>query len=305
MAKQLKHTKKPKAGLIDAHSHPNWHGHDVSAFFANMDDFGIQKSWLLTWICPTDEYDASYHRSVSPIARANGGPISFEDCVRYKERSPDRIILGYAPDPRKPDSLDSMKAAVDIFGVQVCGELKLRMMYDNPDALRLYKFCGSKGIPVTVHIDYEFDRPHNYPRPNFWYGGGIGAFERAIAACPDTAFLGHAPGFWAHLSGDDKFDKEPYPSGPILPGGKAVDLFRRHPNLYGDMSANSCLKALQRDLAFTKDFIIEFQDRLLYARDCFNNDHQEFFRSLKLTKSVEEKIFRLNAERLTGSTGSK
>ena len=296
MAKVKKTSKSMR--LIDAHSHPDWHGHNMTAFFSNMDANGIGKAWLLTWICPTDEYDTFYHPSVSPIARAAGGPISFEACVQYKQFAPDRIILGYAPDPRRPDALDSMKAAVDIYGVQVCGELKLRMMYDNPDAIRLFKYCGSKSIPVTVHIDYEFDRPYSYPRPNFWYGGGIGAFERALAACPNTVFLGHAPGFWAHISCDDKFDKEPYPAGPVLPGGKVVELFRRYPNLCGDMSAASCRKALSRDIGFTKDFIAEFQDRLLYARDCFDNDHQVFFRSLKLPRAVEEKLFWKNAERL-------
>lgn len=86
-------------------------------------------------------------------------------------------------------------------------------MYDNPDALRMFRFCGEKGIPVLVHIDYEFDTGVKYPRPNWWYGGGIEALERAVKACPETDFIGHAPGFWSHISGDDLHDKEPYPEG--------------------------------------------------------------------------------------------
>ena len=128
------------------------------------------------------------------------GPIGFARCSALPRAGPRRFVLGYAPDPRRPEAIDQLEAAVETFGVRVCGELKLRMMYDNPDALRLYRVCGERGLPVTVHIDYEFATGRNYPRPNYWYGGGIEPFERAVRACPGTTFLGHAPGFLgAHL----------------------------------------------------------------------------------------------------------
>ena len=70
------------------------------------------------------------------------------------------------------------------------------MMYDNPDAVRMYRVCGENGLPVLMHFDYELGgRPWPY-----WYGGGIEALE-GIALCPETNFIGHAPGFWAHISG--------------------------------------------------------------------------------------------------------
>jgi predicted TIM-barrel fold metal-dependent hydrolase len=172
------------------------------------------------------------------------------------------------------------------------------MMYDNWDAIRLYRFCGEKGLPVTVHIDYEFDTGRRYPRPNYWYGGGIEAFERAIKACPETIFLGHAPGFWAHISGDDKYDKEAYPKGKVLPGGKLIDMLRKYPNLYCDISAGSGCNALSRDPEFAIKFLTEFQDRVLYARDYFDNIHQEFLNGLGLPKEVLEKIYSGNALKL-------
>ncbi|MCX6048279.1 MAG: amidohydrolase family protein, partial [Chloroflexi bacterium] len=178
------------------------------------------------------------------------------------------------------------------------GELKLRMMYDDLDALRLYRYCGEKGLPVTVHIDYEFDTGRKYPRPNWWYGGGIDPFERAVRACPATIFVGHAPGFWAHLSGDDQFNKVPYPKGPVLPGGQVVTMFRTYPNLYADLSAGSALTALGRDVEFTKDFMLEFQDRLLYGRDYFDNRMQDFINSLNLPETVLQKIYADNALKL-------
>lgn len=282
--------------IIDAHNHPDWHGHNLDKFLANMDQYGIDITWLLSWECPQDEFDPAYNKCIPQPGE--GGPIPFARCLSYKERAPERFILGYAPDPRRPEAIDKLAAAVEIYGVQVCGELKLRMTYDNPDALRMYRFCGEKGLPVTVHIDYEFDNGMKYPRPNYWYGGGMEAFERAVQACPETIFLGHAPGFWAHISGDGKYDKEPYPTGKVAPGGKLVDMMRQYPNLYCDISAGSGCRALQRDPEFAVEFLLEFQDRVLYARDYFDNIHQEFLNSLDLPAYVFSKIYSGNAIRL-------
>ncbi len=283
--------------IVDAHNHPDWHGHDLARFLDNMARHTIQRTWLLTWECPVDEYDPEYNQVMSPEPR-EPGPISFARVLAYKRAAPDKFVLGYAPDPRRPEAIDRLHAAIEIHGAQVCGEIKLRMMYDNLDALRLYRFCGEKGLPVTFHIDYEFSAGRKYPRPNWWYGGGIEPFERAVRACPETTFIGHAPGFWAHLSGDDQFDKVAYPTGPVLPGGKLVGMFRQYPNLCCDISAGSGYTALSRDPAFTKDFLIEFQDRVLYGRDYFDNRHQELLNSLGLPNDVLAKIYAGNAERL-------
>ena len=32
--------------IIDAHNHPDWHGHNLERFIANMDQYGISKTWL-------------------------------------------------------------------------------------------------------------------------------------------------------------------------------------------------------------------------------------------------------------------
>lgn len=282
--------------IIDVHNHPDWHGHNLEKFIKNMDDYNIDKTWLLSWESPADEYDPNITHCIPDVGPR--GPISFKRCVSYAERAPERFVLGYAPDPRRPQAIDMLKSAIDTFGVRVCGELKLRMMYDNPDALRMYRFCGEKGLPVTVHIDYDFDTGTRYPRSSWWYGGGIEALERAVTACPETIFLGHAPGFWAHISGDGKFDKEPYPAGKVVPGGKLIDMLRKYPNLYCDISAGSGRNAFMRDPEFAIKFILEFQDRLLYARDNFDNIHQEFLNSLGLPEEVLAKIYSGNALKL-------
>jgi predicted TIM-barrel fold metal-dependent hydrolase len=282
--------------IIDVHNHPDWHGHNLNKFLENMDKYNIDKTWILSWEAPRDEYDPNYINCTPQVGE--NGPIPFALCKAYVEKAPSRFVLGYAPDPRRPEAIDMLDAAVKIYGVKVYGELKLRMMYDNPDALRMYRYCGKNGLPVIVHIDYEFNSGVRYPRPNWWYGGGIDAFERAVKACPETIFVGHAPGFWAHISGDDQFDKTSYPKGMVQPGGKLIDMLQMYTNLYCDMSAGSGRNALSRDPEFAKQFLIEFQDRILYGRDYFDNEHQEFLNNLGLPEKVLRKIYSENALKL-------
>jgi len=285
--------------IIDIHNHPDWHGHDLASFLSNMDSFGIEKTWLLSWEAPRDEFDPGTVKFF--CMSENGFPIPFSRCLSYMERAPERFILGYAPDPRKPDAIGRMEAAVDIYGVRVYGELKLRMMYDNPDALRMFRFCGTRKIPVLVHIDYEIPAASPFPWPNYWYGGGIEAFERTLKACPETTFIGHAPGFWSHISGDQKFAECYYPQGPVIPGGKLITLLRDCPNLCCDISAGSGCNALSRDPEFSKGFLTEFQDRVMYGRDCFDNRHQECLATLGLSPVILDKIYSGNAIRLLAS----
>ena len=35
--------------IIDAHNHPDWHGHNFNKSLENMDRFGIEMKWLLSW----------------------------------------------------------------------------------------------------------------------------------------------------------------------------------------------------------------------------------------------------------------
>lgn len=288
--------------IIDAHNHPDWHGHDLKKSLENMDRFGIEKTWLLSWEGPADNYSHSYNQVLPGGLLGVAGdrdPIPFVRCLSYKERAPERFILGYCPDPRHPDACRNLIAAHDIYGAQVCGEFKVRMMYDNPDALMLCQVAGELKMPVTFHLQYDPRKRWDDPREE-WYGGTIDTVERMLQACPGTVFLGHAPGFWIHISGDDLYRTKDYPAltDPVLPGGRIPELLRKYPNLYCDISSGSGRYALSRDLDFTRKFLIEFHDRVLYARDFFDNKHQELLNSLGLPENVLEDIYFRNAERL-------
>ena len=281
--------------LIDAHNHPNWHGFNAKKILENMDEQGIDQMWLFSWEVPKDEYSPSYHRVLPPI----GSGIPLADILEVGRQAPDRFVLGYMPHPKRPDAIDRLKAAVEIHGIRLASELKVRLLFDDPDAIRLYHFCGEQKLPITIHLDYPIDHGgSSYPRPNWWYGGSLDAFERALAECPETAFIGHAPGFWAHISGDDLATREVYPAGKVLPGGRVPEILRQYPNLYADLSAGSALNALARDRAFSAAFLVEFQDKLLFGRDYFDTRLMDFLLEMDLPAAVFEKIAWRNAQGL-------
>jgi predicted TIM-barrel fold metal-dependent hydrolase len=280
--------------IIDIHNHADYHGHNAESMLKNMDECGIEITCLLSWEAPVSDYDPATKYAFSPFADT---PIPFERCVAYKEKAPGRFLLGYAPDPRLPDSIQRLKAAMNLYGISICGELKLRMMYDNPDAVRMYRFCGQNGLAVLLHLDYELGGGA-HPWPNYWYGGGIEALERALALCPETVFVGHAPGFWAHISNDGLHKTEAYPKGPVVPGGKIGELLEKYPNLCCDISAGSGHNALNRDHEFSRKFLETWQDRVLFGRDYYDNIHRTPIESFSLPDFVLEKIDCENAKRI-------
>ena len=286
--------------IIDVHNHPDWHKHDLAKYLANMDRYHIEKTWLLSWECVETAYSPSYQHAIpAKVLGSTTGPIPFSRCLSYYERAPERFILGYCPDPLYPDACTRLQAAHEICGARVCGELKSRSMYDSPDALRLFRLAGELRMPVTFHLQYDMQPTWREPWDE-WWGGTIDTIERVLQACPETIFLGHAPGFWIHISGDDMWKTRNYPpeKAKVLPGGRLPELLDKYPNLMCDMSAGSACRALSRDPAFAKKFLKKYQDRVCYARDYFDNTHQEFLNGLDLPDKVLRKIYAENAERI-------
>lgn len=266
--------------IVDVHNHANYCNHGYSQMLEDMDKNGIDITWVLTCEIPLSDWENESANSVSMFTPNAQMPL--ENAVRYKEKCPERFVLGYSPDPRDPYSLDRLDATVHTFGVQVCGEWKHRVMMDNPDALEIFKYCGEHKIPVLIHLDYPVYKENSSPRKHYWFGGGIGPFERTLEKCPDTVFIGHAPGFWRHFTVD----------------GKIPELMRKYPNLYCDISGGSGRDALSRNIDFTKEFISEFEDRIMHGRDAFTSIHKELIQGLDISESAKRKIMGENALKL-------
>ena len=96
--------------IIDAHNHPDWHGHALVKVLANMEQFNIDKTWLHSWEAPPDEYAPDPYYSV--LMPEDGIPIPFTNCLRYKKAAPDKFVLCYAPDPRRPDAIDQLELSL-------------------------------------------------------------------------------------------------------------------------------------------------------------------------------------------------
>jgi predicted TIM-barrel fold metal-dependent hydrolase len=283
--------------VIDDHCHVNYHGHSVDDAVANMDALGIERAWLLAWDAPAAEFGALDPRYLSPTAVG----LPFDDVVRAMERFPGRFVPGWAVDPRRPNAADRLRNAVATYGVRVFGELKVRLMYDNLDLIELYRLCGDLGLPVLFHLEIELPNTRGASvgggsRP-YWYGGEFDVLERFLAKCPETTFIGHAPGFWREISGDAA-RAEMYPDGPVVPGGRLPSLLERFPNLHCDMAASSGLNALSRDPEHARAFIERFADRILFGRDYWDDAHLHFLASLDLPQEVLAKVLAGNALRL-------
>ncbi|MCX8214148.1 MAG: amidohydrolase family protein [SAR202 cluster bacterium] len=288
--------------LIDAHNHPDYHGYTVEKIIRDMDEQGIDKTWLLTWDVPQSEYNIRTTQNTMAPGSESGIPI--DRILAAGAAAPDRFVLGYAPHPKRPDSIERINSAVSLYDIRLAGEYKSRTMFDDPDSLGLLRRFGELALPVTIHLEYGTDSGQsNYPWRDWWYGGTIGALDRMLASCPETIIVAHGPGWWSHISNDDLFDKEMYPNAPVKPGGANPALLEKHPNLYADLSATSGYTALTRDPEFGRQYLIDHSDKLLFARDIYDNKLMDHLNTLALPSYESDKIMYGNAEKLVSGEG--
>ena len=293
--------------IIDMHQHVCWHGRDDAELVANMDAHGIERAVLLNWDITALEFAESYEGAFNPVhvvpgrGRHSGLPLA--DVVRAVRRYPERFIPGYCPHPLDPHAVEHLDAAVRMYGVRVCGEWKATVQLDDPRCLNLFRFCGEKHLPVLFHIDVPFVPDAQTGRKKYcrqWYGGTIDNVQRAVAACPETIFIGHGPGFWRYISGDAESAQGGYPRGKVAPGGRIMELLDGYENFYCDLSANSGHNALSRDLDHARQFLLKYHHRLVFGRDGYDGKLHELLQSLDLPAEVTENIYHRNAERLLG-----
>jgi predicted TIM-barrel fold metal-dependent hydrolase len=290
--------------MIDTHQHVFWHGRNDADLVADMDAHGIRQAWLLSWEVAPDEDARVYHGVLNPLhARPDGthAGIPLADLLLARDRYPDRFVVGYCPHPLQPEAPRLLEAAYHIHRVRVCGEWKFRLLFDDPRCLELYRKAGELGCPVVLHLDVPYLPHPETGLPVYqhnWYGETVENLERALRSCPETLFIGHAPGFWREISGDAASDPNVYPTGPIREGGRLAALFEQYANLYADLSAGSALGALKRNPEHARAFLCRFSDRLLFGRDYYGGDLLQFLKDLDLPVAVQERIFHENARRL-------
>lgn len=185
------------------------------------------------------------------------------------------------------------------------GELMINQWLDSPLLETILGAAQALELPVTFHMS---------PEPGFSYGicdmPGLPLLEKALRKYPNLKFVGHSQMFWLEISGDcpqeGREARIQWGHGPVIPGGRLIELFENYPNLYGDLSANSGSCAIMRDQFFGLSFLERFSDRLLFATDTVNTDQvfplgnylDRAVQQGRLSSTAYENICRKNAQRL-------
>lgn len=186
------------------------------------------------------------------------------------------------------------------------GELMINKRIDHPFLEALFTAAEKADLPVTIHMS---------PEEGYKYGvvdaPGLPLLESLLRRHPSLKILGHSMTFWIEISGDAPKDKEgryKVGKGPIIPGGRLIELFDKYPNLYGDLSANSGGRAIMRDPYFGLQFLETYADRLFFATDMLTSDMvyplgdwlDEQVANGKLSQETYDKICYKNAQRIFG-----
>jgi uncharacterized protein len=180
--------------------------------------------------------------------------------------APGRFTWFHSYDVAKPDAEQVLTQAVKD-GAQGFGEMKFHVAADGPELRRIYALAADLRVPILVH----FQEVDHFPDEGTWATGFAQTFASVLKAHPRTTFIGHADAFWANLSAD-YHNEAAYPAGPIQRGGVTDRWLGDHPNLFGDISANSGNNGLSRDPEFTPGFLERHQDKLLFGSDCSCKD---------------------------------
>lgn len=129
-------------------------------------------------------------------------------------------------------------------------------------------------------------------------------------ACPEMPF-------WYELGEYDPHLPEAalngFPFEKVTREGRAVELLRKYPNLYADLSATSGSNAILRDPEYGIGFLNEFQDRLLFGTDLLDTKPifplgqmlDYYLLSGQISEAVYQKICRDNAVKLLKITSAK
>ncbi len=237
-------------------------------------------------------------------------PQSLGEVIDFCNESNGRFIPFCSLDPRVISNTSDAPLGflIDFYKRQGCkgmGEVLPNMAFSDPKMHNLFHHCEQARFPLL--FDCSGARGRSY---GLYDDPGLPGLRDALEKFPDLVFIGHGPGFWKELGtirpGDENIN---YPTFPIEAEGAVVKLMREHKNLWVDLSAGSGYHAMTRDIEFSRKFMNEFSDRILFGTDiCFAEIPKELVIDLlkgfhadgTLSDEKFEAITHKNAERLLG-----
>ena len=206
-------------------------------------------------------------------------PQANEDILDMAEEYPDRFIPFCNIDPRALTNaadapLDRLLRYYRDKGCKGLGEVMLNVPVMDPMVQNLFKHAQDVGLPLTFDGSDQTSGDFGlYDDP------GLPQLEHSLQRFPDLILLGHGPVFWAEIGrletpadrgivfGPGGGQVGRLPTYPIKEEGVVPKLFRRYPNLRGDLSDATAYNAMARDPEYGPKVLTEFQDRLLFGTD--------------------------------------
>ena len=289
--------------FIDVHGHtrrvpgPMLDGKEIFTMpedlISHHDKVGIEKAALLPMVSPEGITE----------------PQSNEEILKICRKYPDRFVPFCNLDPRamtnSPDTpLGDILRQYRDKGCKGVGEVTANLPFGDLMVQNLFKHVQEVGFPLTFHISTKIGGTYGlYDDP------GLPQLERSLRTFPDLKFFGHSQAFWAEMAPlATPADRDEYPNYPVKEEGVIPKLFRRYPNLYGDLSAGSGCNALARDPGYAAKFLDEFQDRLMFGTDITIPGTPtplvdlllKFREEKRISEEIFQKVARENAVRLLG-----
>ena len=234
----------------------------------------------------------------------NEGMLDTEQSIKIVQQYPEHYSFFCNVNPKEEKSEEKIKAYKDLGALGV-GEFGIKIPFDDERMDNIFQTCAKLELPFLFHIS---------PGGKSLYGiidyPGLPLLEKVLSKYPDTIFIGHSQPFWYEMGVyDTNLPVEAlngFPFTKIKEEGRVIELMRKYPNLYADLSANSGSNAILRDTDYGIHFLKEFQDRLFFGTDLLNTEMiypigqmlDYYLLSGKIDESCYSKICRRNAEQI-------
>jgi predicted TIM-barrel fold metal-dependent hydrolase len=247
-------------------------------------------------------------------------PQAVEDILEMCAEYPDKLIPYCNIDPRwltnSPRApLGKIIRHYKERGCKGIGEVMPNLPLLDPLVQNLFACAEDEDMPIVYDGSAQLTGDFGlYDDP------GLPQLEFTLQQFPKLKIFGHGPVFWNEIAKlETPGERSVYfgwrgeqimelPKGKVKEEGVVPKLFRKYPNLHGDLSDGTAYNAFARDDEYGPAFMTEFQDRLFFGTDmCFPDMPVEIDKLLiawreggKISETVFQKIARENAVKLLG-----
>lgn len=242
--------------VIDIHQHVNFSKRANDVFLEHQRVMGIRKTILLPAGTPMNRPSTRLGKGNGLAADVSGT----QDAADFVAQHPDAYAFFCNEVPDSDVAVKRIESWLERGAIGI-GESKFHLEIDSPAMLRLYAIARAASVPILMHFQHGT------------YNMGFERLPKILEKFPTVNFIGHAQTWWGNISaGHDQTVM--YPDGPVTPGGITDCLLRDYPNIYGDLSAGSGLRAMLRDQDHAAAFLDRHHQKLFYGSDCNDQDGQ-------------------------------